>query len=244
MALAQMRITSTSNSMHTRVFVGPRNLDTAYYRSEFPEWEFLDFDVQHFTSVQAYSSWMTSDELYSALLGFEFMTMCQQDAVLIRPVHEIDMHDIDYVGAPWDPPVRVLRVLNRMVVASGSNSSRGPLIARLLGRRYAVGNGGLSTRRVETMVRVSRALATSIAPRLREALLEDVYYATFGPAQGLRLAHASRAGVTFAEATSADLSGIGSLIGFHGLSRWNPELLAQILNDPPSLSDDPPALAP
>lgn len=226
-----IRLTEKTNADVGRVFVGPQGLDVSFYRETFPSWEWLAFEPHHFASVHSYSAWMTTPLVYDSLDKYRFMTMCQQDALLLRPVTDIDMTSIDYIGAVWDPPVRVLHFGSRAVVGSSIGSHEGPRWIRSLGRRIRVGNGGLSTRRVAAMQKVSRALIESVPQRLRDGLLEDVYYCALGPRHGLRIASATQAATTYAESDLSRRAGVGQLVGVHGAHRWNPKLLESILEE-------------
>lgn len=224
-----IRLTEKTNADVQRVFVGPRGLDTGFYKEMFPSWEWLAFEPHDFVSVHSYSTWMTTPQLYDALAEYAFMTMCQQDALLLRPVTEIDMTSIDYIGAVWDPPVRVFHFGSRAVVGSSIGSHQGPRWVRSLGRPVPVGNGGLSTRRVAAMQTVSRSLMERLPQRLREGLLEDVYYCALGPRHGLRIASVEQAATTYAESDLARRGAVDQLVGVHGAHRWNPKLLESIL---------------
>lgn len=212
------------------LFVGPEDLDVGFYRERFPRGQWQGFSPEHFSSVTSYSMWMTSTEPYEAVSGFEFVTICQQDAILLKSVTEVPMAGTDYLGAPWDPPVRVLRMGRRISVGSSFGERQGPWFTHRFGARISVGNGGLSTRRVASMIEVSRALQTAYPDRVRRGILEDVYFCALGPRMGLRVADASTAGRTYAESTADQHVLPGELVGLHGPHRWNPELLAHVLS--------------
>lgn len=229
LAIALLEHSYTVNAQIPVVFIGPEGLDLGFYRERFPQAEWLPFPRENFESVTAYSTWMTTPDLYDALSAFEIMTMCQQDAILLRPVTEIPMDEVDYLGAPWDPPVRVLRIGSRISVASSAGGKQGPWYTHAFGRRLIVGNGGLSTRRISAMADAARTLGTRYPNSVRHGLLEDVYYCALGPEVGLRVASKDLAERTFAESTARHYPNVGSLVGLHGAQKWNPELLTEIL---------------
>lgn len=223
-----LSITDACNSDCDAFFVGPRNLDLGFYRERFPRWEFLEFDPCHFASVRDYSTWMTSTQLYDRLREFEFMVLCQQDAVLIRAASCVNLDGLDYLGSPWNPAVRVLALGSRVSVYSNLGAPEGPWLTRVLGRRVQVGNGGLSIRRIEAMREVSSRLMREYPDGVRTGMLEDLYFCALGPRVGLRVAPPTLAGAVFAESGAARLKEPGTLVGLHGLEKWNPALLATL----------------
>jgi len=216
------RVTDQSNAQWARVFVAPRGLDVDWYQREFPDREIRVVDDRHLADVQSYSAWMTSPEPYEMFSDFTVMAICQTDAVLVRRLHPRDLADIDYLGAPWNPPVKALRFGRRFALHSPTGG--GPIVARVFGRRLAVGNGGLSMRRTESFTRVSALLQGIVPEHFARRIHEDVYFAALGPASGLRISDAKRAGTLFCESEARSLTETGTYAGFHALEMWNPKL--------------------
>ena len=225
-----LRITQRTNANVTRWLCSPESLDTTFYASEFPNWEVHRFPDQVFRSVSSYSLWLTAPDFYRAVRGFEFVTICQLDAVLIRDITDLDTTGIDYLGAPWSPPIKVLTPGNRIYVASEQENSQGLWLTKRFGRELAVGNGGLSIRRVEAHIAAAEWLSQHVPLRYRERTLEDVLLCAFAPRTGLRIAPAATGGRTFLETGAAGLTEIPEVYGFHALWRWNPSLADALTN--------------
>ena len=219
-----LRRTDRNNEEVNRWFCAPSSLDTSFYSREFPDWRVLRFHDQVFSSVSSYSMWLTGPDFYLSVASFEFVTICQLDAVLIKDITNVDPSDIDYLGAPWEPPITVLTPGNRIYVASQHDHDPGMWVTRKFGRRLYVGNGGLSLRRVESHIKATEWLVCHVPRRYRENTLEDVLLCAFAPRTGLRIAPASTASQVFLETGAADLQEIPDVYGFHGLRRWNPSL--------------------
>ncbi|MBU6280400.1 MAG: hypothetical protein KGN78_14260 [Actinomycetales bacterium] len=230
-----LRMTHTTNAQMPTIFLAPSTLDLGFYREHFPHTDVLTFDSRHFTSVAAYSAWMTTPEVYEALSGPTWMVLCQTDAVIIRSLTDLDLtfsrssSPIDYVGSVWSPPVRVLALGTRLVIDSPTGATRGPWFARVLGRRLRVGNGGLSIRRIERFRTVAARLTRELPRRIVENCYEDVLFCTYGPSRGLRIASPAQASTVFSETEVVGCSVLPDTYGFHALPRWNPILADALL---------------
>ncbi len=227
--LRSLAISAGANESIDKTFIAPEGLVVDFYREHFPDWQIRFFDAQHFESVQAYSYWMTQPDLYRAFARYDYMVMCQLDSILLRDVQELPVTEWDYLGAVWEPAVRVIRLGQRALVATAAPRSEGPWWVKHVGRKVSVGNGGLSVRRVSAMIQCSEALMGQYRDSLRTGLLEDLYFSALGPRVGLRVAHKELAGRVFAETAAVGLNDPGELFGFHGLEHTNPELLDRIV---------------
>jgi len=227
--LRSLSISARTNEAVDKIFIAPEGLPLDFYRERFPTWQFHLFDAQHFESVRAYSYWMTQPELYRTFAHYDYMVMSQLDSILLRDVRELPLADWDYLGATWEPAVRILKLGQRALVATSAPRSEGPWWVKLMGRKVAVGNGGLSVRRVSAMIECSEVLINKYRDSLRTGLLEDLYFSALGPSVGLRVADKNLAGSVFAEAVAVGLNDPGEFFGFHGLEHTNPELLDTII---------------
>ena len=226
---AFLQRTDSTNASNTRLLCAPEGLDVSFYSRRFPDWRIHRFPDSAFASVTAYSMWLTEPHFYRALKDFECVTICQLDAVLLKDVSQVDMSGIDYLGAPWVPPIRVLVLGTRIYVASAHDDKRGLWLTRHLGRSLDVGNGGLSVRRVESHIRATEWLSSTVPVRYREGTLEDVLLCAFAPRTGMRVAPAEVAGRVFLETGAATLTEVPDVYGCHALWRWNPELAEFLL---------------
>lgn len=225
--------TQWSNSDIDLWFAVPEGLEVKTISHQFPRWSVRRFPSWAFESVRSYSLWLTQPEFYEAFDRYEFMTICQTDAVLVRPLSGQSFSDVDYVGAPWIPPVRALVLGRRVYVHSRFEDTMAFTPARWLGRRMAVGNGGLSARRVDTMVKVTRWASRRFSPAMRSQTLEDAFLCAVGPKRGLRIMSAVRAQEIFCETGAQGLDMLPDVVGFHGLRRWNPLLADRIVASAP-----------
>lgn len=96
------------------------------WRENFPE--------DYFDSIDGYNKLMLSHEFYLRFKRYEYMLIYQLDAYVFRD--ELDSwckKEYDYIGAPWFTGYKSI--------------SEG-------GKLWLVGNGGLSLRRISTMIRL------------------------------------------------------------------------------------------
>lgn len=200
-------------------FVGPKGLDLTQLKSRWPNVRFLAFEPEAFSSVATYNTWVLQPDLYRRLSEFDFILICQTDAILVRQLPESDTWNFDYLGAPWVPPYRLgWNPWRKRLTGSG------PALAR---RELVVGNGGLSLRRTETFARGIAGL-----PNFRKFPNEDILISYYHRRLGIRLAGEETARGYFMELGAKDWKvgdAIPSVYGFHALNKHNPALEAEIL---------------
>jgi hypothetical protein len=206
-------------------FVGPKELDWSYYKLNWPEVRIEVFEDRHFQSVQSYSDWMLTPGLYERFKHYEYLLICQTDAILVEPL-DPTCWDFDYLGSVWDPPLDASwdPIRKTLIQISFGLSSR----------RLVVGNGGLSIRKVDAFL----AFVDRI-PVLKRKKNEDLVISYFAEKYKLRCATPKIAEVTFMEGAAKNWEPgkmVPKVKGFHGLERFNPELekliLSQVLNHP------------
>ncbi len=199
-------------------FAGPRSLDHSAYAARFPQVPILRFADQHFRDLSAYNRWIITPDLYVRLAEFEFVLVCQTDAILVKPLPTDTSWAFDYVGAPWHPPyVYGWSPRKRML------SRKGLTIRK---RLLHVGNGGLSLRRTSTFATLPRL------PRLGPLPPEDVFIAYHSRRLGVRLASSETADEFFMESGARDLPTDGPMpdvYGFHDLHSYNPLMEMRVL---------------
>lgn len=181
---------------------------------------FVPFANESFSSLAAYSRFMLQPDIYSRFIDFEFVLICQLDAILMRSLPEADEMLFDYVGAPWVPPWQVhwSPFRRRLVTRRGAGRSK----------QLHVGNGGLSLRRTARFAQL-RPL-----PPFKKFPNEDIVISYFSEWLGIRVAPVTVAEAYFMETGARSWrpgDAIPPVIGFHGLNRHNPQLEAQILAD-------------
>jgi hypothetical protein len=170
---------------------------------------------------------MLKPHLYRRFRGFNFILVCQTDAVLLRPLPADETWAFDYLGAPWKPPKLVgWDAKMRRLKGRGSTEKR----------FLSVGNGGLSLRRTEKFGRKLRF------PRFRETPQEDKAISYFAPRLGILVADAGLAEKLFMETGAASWR-VGDphpdVYGYHALGAINPELERILLREPSARSCGP-----
>lgn len=118
--------------------VAPDGLSLESYRSLWPSIQDVRFPSCFFESIQGYNSLMLSSLFYEKFArDFEWMLIHQLDAFLFNSnLQDFCSMPYDYYGAPWIPAQFI------------HPHFTSPLLLKLFGRRVAVGNGGLSLRKI------------------------------------------------------------------------------------------------
>jgi len=221
----RLRVSIKNSPVGEIFFVGPKALDWSYYELNWPEVRIEVFDDLHFQSVQSYNDWMLTRELYERFEQYEFLLICQTDAILVKQLEPAGW-DFDYLGSIWDPPLQASwHPIRRTLVKATFGLSP---------RRLVVGNGGLSIRRVDAFLAFVERI-----PVLKKKKNEDVVISYFSEKYQLRCATHNIAVVTFMEGGAQNWEPgmpIPKVNGFHGLERFNPELEQLILSQ---LEEDP-----
>ncbi len=199
-------------------FVGPVRLTSNMRGDVFDCAPFAAFPDEHFDSLEAYNRWVLRPDLYVRFSEFDFVLICQTDAILVRPLPITEEWEFDYLGAPWTPPW-ALRWDPFKRQLRGS-------VPSFLRRELHVGNGGLSLRRPSVFASRLRF------PRFRKTPNEDVAISYFHKRLGIRIAPRETAQRFFMEteasAWTPDLP-VPDVYGFHGLNLINPALETQVL---------------
>jgi hypothetical protein len=150
---------------HPIAIVAPRALDTRAHEALVPGARVVRFDDDFFAGVAGYNRLMLSPRFYAAFWRYRHMLVHQLDAFVFSDQLEAwCARDYDYVGAPWIECAWLGPFLAR---------SRRPHAANA-----AVGNGGLSLRRVTS------CFASSVAFRRgarRWPHHEDLFWSFYVP---------------------------------------------------------------
>lgn len=129
------------------VFVAPEGLDLGEYLS-FGEAAIERFPKKNFTSVKRYNRMLLGAAFYRRFCAFEYILIYQLDALVFDDrLLEFCDKGWDYVGAPW-PEGCSARPWN--FPGCGWVARVFPWLNRQ--RRYYVGNGGFSLRRVQAII--------------------------------------------------------------------------------------------
>jgi hypothetical protein len=93
------------------------------------------FGERHFHSVNSYSSWLLTSELYLRFQAYKKILICQTDAyVIVDDISYWVVKDYDYIGAPWHGLISITPNYNATPHLNGTQF------------KLFVGNGGFSMR--------------------------------------------------------------------------------------------------
>lgn len=217
----RLELTLANSPRTSCFFVGPSSLQHFLSHRLLQSRPFIGFADVHFDSILTYNRWMLMPELYETFEQYEFVVICQLDAVIVRSLPPDLDFGFDFLGAPWVPPInaRWIPVLGKMAFSKRS--------LRPFTRTLYVGNGGLSIRRVEAFRRLTRLPHSSTLPN------EDVLISYFHRRLGIQVAPPKLAGQFFMELGSrtwTNKSPVPLVYGFHALSLYNPSLEDKILS--------------
>ena len=214
----RLRVTLDAVGTADFFFIGPQGLDWSFYSSRWRSVNIECFDDANFASVSSYNEWMLQTEIYERFQYYEFLLVCQTDAILTKKVQPRQW-EFDFLGAPWNPPiVASWNPIGQTIIHSGLGFAP---------RRLAVGNGGLSLRRTKAFLSFVQKI-----PVLKKKKNEDVVISYFAQDYGLVCAPQAFASKIFMEEFARFWqpgNPVPDVSGFHGLHRVNPELESLIL---------------
>jgi Protein of unknown function (DUF5672) len=147
-------------------FIGPKGLDTRYYRERFPNNGYEMFDAAYFESIAGYNELLLNPDFYARFAQYDYILIHQTDALLFKDNLD-DWMDAGYhyLGAPW--PL-------------GMTLNFGPDDAEFFGGgtfNAFVGNGGFSLRHVEKSRAILDEAGRLLAFWHRHKLNEDCFFA-------------------------------------------------------------------
>lgn len=133
--------------IHNNVFfIAPKGLDISEYVSY--GFQVKYFKKKYFKSEDTYSKLLLTTGFYSKFSEYQYMIICQTDAILLRDWDEKQLEDFgeyDYIGAPWHNGNIIYSLAFKGV----------SLVKQLLSPKCCyVGNGGLSFRNIEKSIAV------------------------------------------------------------------------------------------
>ncbi|OGB34785.1 MAG: hypothetical protein A3F78_09765 [Burkholderiales bacterium RIFCSPLOWO2_12_FULL_61_40] len=150
-------------------FIAPEGMDTAYYHARYPDIPFEFFDKELFASIPGYNRLMLGMPLHERFAGHEFLLILQADAIVLRD--ELDYwcaQPFDYVGAPWPEQYELFVNLDRFEGGYGKHM------------KVAVGNGGLSLRRIRKCVALLEEFPSASNVFRHTGSSEDLFYSVMG----------------------------------------------------------------
>ena len=138
-------------------------------RSSIPVRLIRRYPDSFFSSVEGYSSLLVSANLYQNFSAYEFVLICQTDAIILKPeLANWLSQPFDYVGAPWP--------------SGYSAELKIPEISTLREIKCTtfVGNGGLSLRRVRSCQRLINEFHLTSAEWAKRGHAEDLFFGFLG----------------------------------------------------------------
>ncbi|QWD68632.1 hypothetical protein AOC21_01595 [Polynucleobacter sp. VK25] len=161
-SLLQLRILGVQNV----TLVCPEGLDLAAYLDLWPELQVQRYAPEHFVSVQSYNNLVISPAFYTPLIHYDYLLIYQLDAFLLsNQVLEFCNEGYDYYGAPWIKGFPQYRFL----------FNRWPI--QINGKRFHVGNGGLSLRKIDSTLNLLKRKASHIS---KTFFMEDAFFGYWG----------------------------------------------------------------
>lgn len=223
--LRRLHISLALNSQFPHYFVVPETLDCKSLESQFPNSKFMFFIPDYFRSVQSYNQLLLSEEFYLAFESYVNVVILQTDAFLRKNIRPILTLGYDYIGAPWQRPFSVSIHKNEF----HPNNRRHALKSRV---KVQVGNGGLSIRNVESMIKAIRfAKSRPYAPNiLSGGHNEDLVLSYLSTICNFNVPDVKTAAGIFTENYWHPQIQIDSIFGFHALEKYNPDLENRLMD--------------
>ena len=165
------------------IFVKPEHLDITSISQRCRGAHEEAFPDEWFVSRRAYNRMVLEESFYRRFEKYEYILIYQLDAFVFRDeLLEWARKGYDYIGAPWLPlKERYLTTAGRIYfhIKAWYKKHFNPRAFRSSKyHAYEVGNGGLSLRKVSTMVEITRFYREKIQELLvddREFYAEDVF---------------------------------------------------------------------
>ena len=162
-SLMQLRMLDIQNV----TLVCPEGLDLTSYLKLWPELKVQRYAAKHFLSIQSYNNLVISPAFYEPFAkDYDYLLLYQLDAFLLsNQILEFCDQGYDYFGAPWKigfPQYHFF--LNRWPV-------------KVNAKRFQVGNGGLSLRKIESTIDLLRRKEGHIS---KIFFMEDVFFGYWG----------------------------------------------------------------
>jgi hypothetical protein len=152
------------------MLLGPESLDVSHYEKTWRLSKVVRFSDRYFKSVNDYSRLLLSTSFYDTFNEYEFMLVCQPDAIVLKPELQkwVD-RGYDYIGAPWKNGLQV----NLNLGSSFDN------INPVQCSTY-VGNGGLSLRRIRSCASLINEFQAVAKYWTDSGSAEDLFFSLMG----------------------------------------------------------------
>lgn len=215
-------ITNKNNKEISKSFIAPNHLNCEFYKKHFPEYRIFRIPDKNLDSIDNYNRYLLTPDLYKKFAAYEFLIICQTDAVLIKNIGNLQIDEYEYIGAPWIEPkkVNIFGLLNYRYFKE---------LFKYMGLYYNlyVGNGGLSIRRVDKFIHVTER--NSIIDKVK--CNEDTFFSYLCKKGDLKAPNKEIANQIFIETTAMTLNEIPNVYGFHALQKYNRKLFEKLINE-------------
>lgn len=201
--------------------VCPSGLNLSAYLKLWPELKVEHFDPKHFFSVQTYNDLVISPDFYAPFAqDYEYLLIYQLDAFLLsNQVLEFCNQGYDYYGAPWITGFPQYHFL----------FNRWPI--RLNSRRFHVGNGGLSLRKIAGTLDLLKRTAGHVS---KTFFMEDGFFGYWGSLDPNFHACPPLVAAKFSLEMEPEywIEKTGRLpMGFHGFEIWHKDFYNSLLEE-------------
>ena len=214
-SLLQLRLLNVENV----TLACPEGLDIGMYLNLWPDLKVQRFAPEHFVSVKSYNDLVISSDFYYPFASaYEYLLIYQLDAFLLtNQITAFCELGYDYYGAPWltgFPQYRFF--LNRW-----------PL--RLNTKRFYVGNGGLSLRKISSTIDLLNRKRGHVS---KTFFMEDAFFGYWGSIDPHFHACPLEIAARFSLEAHPEhwLQITGALpMGFHGFEVWDQDFYPPLL---------------
>ena len=216
-SLAQLRKLGIQNV----TLVCPSHLDVSAYLDLVPDLKVVRLPDEHFLSVQSYNNLMLQSWFYEMFApDYRWMLIHQLDAFLLENhISAFCELGYDYYGAPWQSGFPQYRfAFNRWPI-------------RINGKRFKVGNGGLSLRNLSKTVDLLGRKQGHVSNTF---FMEDAFFGYWGAIDGHFHACPEAIAATFALESHPEhwLKQTGKLpMGIHGYGVWSQDFYKPLLDE-------------
>ncbi len=170
----------------TKVFIAPSSFTPDSTFNDFKDISIERFDDRFFTGVQSYNQLMLDVDFYKRFREYKYILIHQTDAYLFKPELQYWCDkNYDYIGAPWYAERKLPKYnLYNFLFRYGRVFYKKETLLR---RKHfnAVGNGGLSLRKVGSFISVLEKTSPRLIAVFTEGTSnffnEDIFWSLEAP---------------------------------------------------------------
>ena len=217
LSLLQLRVLEVQNV----TLVCPEGLDIGYYLELWAELQVQRFSPEHFASVQSYNNLVLQTAFYQPFANhYEYLLIYQLDAFLLsNQILQFCDQGFDYYGAPWKSGFPEYRfAFNHWPI-------------KINAKRFHVGNGGLSLRKIASSLDLLQRKANHIS---KTFFMEDAFFGYWGAIDPHFHACSTLTAAKFSLEMDPEywIEKTGQLpMGFHGFEVWHQDFYNPLLQE-------------